>query len=101
MLSAPYNYLVGTSTGLADHFGVVNKSYMARCGGMHVFHIRDLTRIAPLWLRFTERVSIRVRGRVRARVTLALTLTLTLTLTPLSLGGPLPRAHPLAIPLGA
>ena len=23
---------------------------------MHVFHIRDLTRIAPLWLRFTERV---------------------------------------------
>ena len=60
VLSAPYNYLVGTSTGLADHFGVVNKSYMARCGGMHVFHIRDLTRIAPLWLRFTERVSIRV-----------------------------------------
>ena len=56
VLSAPYNYLVGTSTGLADHFGVVNKSYMARCGGMHVFHIRDLTRIAPLWLRFTERV---------------------------------------------
>ena len=56
MLSAPYNYLVGTSTGLADHFGVVNKPYMARCGGMHVFHIRDLTRIAPLWLRFTERV---------------------------------------------
>ena len=31
VLSAPYNYLVGTSTGLADHFGVVNKSYMARC----------------------------------------------------------------------
>ena len=57
VLSAPYNYLVGTSTGLADHFGVRNKSYMARCGGMHVFHIRDLTRIAPLWLRFTERVT--------------------------------------------
>jgi hypothetical protein len=56
VLSAPYNYLVGTSSGLADHFGIVNKSMMARCGGMHVFHLADLTRIAPLWLQFTERV---------------------------------------------
>ncbi len=36
--------------------GVRNKSLMVRCGGMHVFHVDDLRRIAPLWLRFTERI---------------------------------------------
>ena len=56
VLSAPYDYLVGTTSGLADVFGVRNKSLQARCGGMHVFHIDDLRRIAPLWLHFTEEV---------------------------------------------
>lgn len=56
VLSAPYNYLVGTTSGLADVFGVRNQSLMARVGGVHVFHISDLRRIAPLWLEFTERV---------------------------------------------
>ena len=28
----------------------------ARVGGVHVFHLSDLRRIAPLWLNFTERV---------------------------------------------
>eukprot|EP00966_Prymnesium_polylepis_P319411 7375876-Prymnesium_polylepis.1 len=56
VLSAPYDYLVGTHSGLADVFGVRNKALMARVGGVHVFHISDLRRIAPLWLNFTERV---------------------------------------------
>ena len=56
VLSAPYDYLVGTDSGLADFFGVKNKSLQARCGGMHVFHLQDLTRIAPLWLKFTEKI---------------------------------------------
>ncbi|KAL1527729.1 hypothetical protein AB1Y20_009114 [Prymnesium parvum] len=56
VLSAPYDYLVGTHSGLADVFGVKNKSYQARVGGVHVFHISDLRRIAPLWLEFTERI---------------------------------------------
>jgi hypothetical protein len=56
VLSAPYSYLVGTHNGLADHLGAKNKSLMARCGGMHVFHIDDLRRIAPLWLHWTEEV---------------------------------------------
>ena len=46
----------GRRQGLADVFGVRNKSLQARCGGMHVFHIDDLRRIAPLWLHFTEEV---------------------------------------------
>uniref|UniRef100_A0A7S4EWD7 ShKT domain-containing protein n=1 Tax=Chrysotila carterae TaxID=13221 RepID=A0A7S4EWD7_CHRCT len=56
VVSAPYNYLVGTDSGLADEMGVVNKSLQARCGGMHLFHIDDLRRIAPLWLHFTQKV---------------------------------------------
>ena len=56
VLSAPYDYLVGTHTGLPDVFGVKNKHLQARVGGVHVFHIDDLRRIAPLWLNFTERV---------------------------------------------
>ena len=31
VLSAPYDYLVGTTSGLADVFGVRNKSLQARC----------------------------------------------------------------------
>ena len=34
VLSAPYDYLVGTTTGLADVFGIVNQSHQARCGGV-------------------------------------------------------------------
>ena len=56
VVSAPYDYLTGTTSGLADLMGIVNKSYQARCGGMHLFHISDLRRIAPLWLHFTQRV---------------------------------------------
>ena len=56
VLSAPYDYLVGTTSGLADVFGVRTSRLQARCGGMHVFHIDDLRRIAPLWLHFTEEV---------------------------------------------
>lgn len=56
VLSAPYDYLIGTQTGLPDVFGVKNKHLQARVGGVHVFHLSDLTRIAPLWLNFTERV---------------------------------------------
>ena len=56
VLSAPYDYLFGTTSGLADVFGVKNKSLQARVGGVHVFHIDDIRRIAPLWLNFTERV---------------------------------------------
>ena len=56
VLSAPYDYLIGTKTGLADVFGVHNQHLQARVGGVHVFHVNDLRRIAPLWLNFTERV---------------------------------------------
>ena len=56
VLSAPYDYLIGTQTGLADVFGVRNKHLQARVGGVHVFHLEDLRVIAPLWLNFTERV---------------------------------------------
>lgn len=56
VLSAPYDYLIGTQTGLPDVFGVKNKHLQARVGGVHVFHLSDLRRIAPLWLNFTERV---------------------------------------------
>ena len=56
VVSAPYDYLIGTHTALPDVFGVKNKHLQARVGGVHVFHITDLTRIAPLWLNFTERV---------------------------------------------
>lgn len=56
VLSAPYDYLIGTTTGLADVFGVKNQQWMARVGGVHVFHIDDIKRIAPLWLNYTERV---------------------------------------------
>ena len=66
VLSAPYDYLIGTSTGLPDVFGVKNKHLQARVGGVHVFQIDDIKRIAPLWLNFTERVrdfSCREPGR--------------------------------------
>lgn len=56
VLSAPYDYLIGTHTGLPDVFGVKNKHLMARVGGVHVFHVNDLRRIAPHWLNYTERV---------------------------------------------
>ena len=56
VLSAPYDYLVGTTSGLADVFQVKNQQHLARVGGVHVFHIDDIKRIAPLWLNFTERV---------------------------------------------
>lgn len=56
VLSAPYDYLVGTQTGLADIFGVPNQQLMARVGGVHVFHLSDLRRIAPRWLNYTLRV---------------------------------------------
>ena len=56
VVSAPYDYLVGTHTALPDVFGVKNKHLQARVGGVHIFHINDLKRIAPLWLNFTERV---------------------------------------------
>ena len=54
--SAPYDYLIGTSTGLADVFGIKNKKLQARVGGVHIFEVEDLKRIAPLWLNYTERV---------------------------------------------
>lgn len=46
----------GTHSGLADVFGITNKKFMARVGGVHIFHLSDLQRVAPLWLNFTERV---------------------------------------------
>jgi len=57
VVSAPYDYLVGTTSGLAERLGVnATRSRMARCGGMHVFHLDDLTRIAPRWLANTRKV---------------------------------------------
>ena len=56
VVSAPYDYLIGTNTGLPDVFGVKNKHLMARVGGVHIFHVEDLRKTAPHWLNYTERV---------------------------------------------
>lgn len=57
VVSAEYEYLVGTSTPFARRFLEPHElGLQARCGGFHLFHKDDLRRIAPLWLEFTRRV---------------------------------------------
>ena len=64
VVSAEYNYLVGTDTRNATHDHCFARRFleptelplMARCGGFHIFHREDIRRIAPLWIEFTRQV---------------------------------------------
>ena len=57
VVSAEYTYLVGTTSGFAEHF---IPQYLiprlAQVGGFHIFHKEDLRLIAPLWLEYTKKV---------------------------------------------
>ena len=57
VVSAEYNYLVGTNAAFAGRFLEPHElPLLTRCGGFHIFHKEDIRRIAPLWIEFTRRV---------------------------------------------
>ena len=57
VVSAEYDYLVGTNDAFAGRFLEPHElPLLTRCGGFHIFHREDIRRIAPLWVEFTRRV---------------------------------------------
>ena len=57
VVSAEYNYLVGTETEFADRWlTTAEKKKAAKVGGFHIFHREDIRAIAPLWIQLTREI---------------------------------------------